>query len=105
MLLVAKERFPEGELNEDFNLLVRLLPKVGAVAVLPEQDYHVFYRYGSNTRTRDEEEFPQVFTDIVKNADRVWEIVQEEYPQLCRKPCGLGFSSGWTICCTSPFPG
>ncbi len=88
--LFAEERFPEGELNEDFNLLVRLLPKVGAVAVLPEQDYHVFYRYGSNTRTRDEEEFPQVFTVIVKNADRVWEIVQEEYPQLLPEAMRFG---------------
>lgn len=88
--LLKEEHFPEGELNEDFNLLVRLLPKVPAVAVLPEQDYHVFYRYGSNTRTRDEEEFPQVFTDIVKNADRVWEIVEREYPQLLSEAMRFG---------------
>lgn len=80
--LLEKERFPEGELNEDFYLLVRLLPKVSAVAILPEQDYHVFYRYGSNTRTRQENEFPRVFTDIVNNADRVFEIVEKEYPDL-----------------------
>lgn len=80
--LLEKERFPEGELNEDFHLLVRLLPKVPAVAILPEQDYHVFYRYGSNTRTRDENVFPRVFTDIVNNADRVYEIVEREYPAL-----------------------
>lgn len=88
--LLCGERFPEGELNEDFNLLVRLLPKVPAVAVLPEQDYHVFYRYGSNTRTRDEEEFPQVFTDIVKNADRVQEIVKEAYPELIPEAMRFG---------------
>lgn len=80
--LLEEERFPEGELNEDFHLLVRLLPKVPAVAVLPEQDYHVFYRYGSNTRTRKENEFPRVFTDIVNNADRVYAIVEKEYPNL-----------------------
>lgn len=88
--LLKEEHFPEGELNEDFNLLVRLLPKVPAVAILPEQDYHVFYRYGSNTRTRDEEEFPQVFTDIVKNADRVQEIVEREYPQLLPEAMRFG---------------
>lgn len=88
--LLKEERFPEGELNEDFNLLVRLLPKVPAVAILPEQDYHVFYRYGSNTRTRDEEEFPQVFTDIVRNADRVYEIVEKEYPQLLPEAMRFG---------------
>lgn len=80
--LLEKERFPEGELNEDFHLLVRLLPEVSAVAILPEQDYHVFYRYGSNTRTRQDNEFPRVFTDIVNNADRVYEIVEKEYPEL-----------------------
>lgn len=88
--LLREERFPDGELNEDFNLLVRLLPKVPAVAVLPEQDYHVFYRYGSNTRTRDKEEFPQVFTDIVKNADRVYQIVEKEYPELLPEAMRFG---------------
>lgn len=88
--LLAEERFPEGELNEDFNLLIRLLPKVTAVAILPEQDYHVFYRFGSNTRTRNEEEFPQVFTDIVKNADRVFQIVEEEYPELIPEAMRFG---------------
>lgn len=88
--LLKEERFPEGELNEDFYLLVRLLPKVPAVAILPEQDYHVFYRYGSNTRTRNKDEFPQVFTDIVRNADRVQEIVEEEYPALLPEAMRFG---------------
>ena len=80
--LLKEDRFPEGELNEDFRLLVNLLPKVPAVAILPEQDYHVFYRYGSNTRTREENVFPRVFEDIVRNADRVEKIVEAQYPQL-----------------------
>lgn len=83
--LLKEERFPEGELNEDFRLLVSLLTKVPAVAILPEQDYHVFYRYGSNTRTRNKDEFPRVFTDIVNNADRVEAIVEKEYPQLTQE--------------------
>lgn len=80
--LFEQEKFPEGELNEDFDLLVRLLQRVPVVAVLPQQDYHVFYRYGSNTRTRGADEFAQVFTDIVRNADRVQRIVEERYPKL-----------------------
>ena len=48
--LLKEERFPEGELNEDFYLLVRLLPKIPAVAILPEQEYHVFYRYCEKCR-------------------------------------------------------
>ena len=88
--LFQEEKFPEGELNEDFYLLVKLLPKLPAVAILPEQDYHVFYRYGSNTRTRNKDEFPQVFTDIVRNADRVQEIVEEEYPALLPEAMRFG---------------
>lgn len=88
--LLKEERFPEGELNEDFNLLIRLLPKIPALAILPEQDYHVFYRYGSNTRTRNEEEFPQVFTDIVKNADRVFKVVERQYPKLMPEAMRFG---------------
>ncbi len=88
--LLKEERFPEGELNEDFYLLVRLLPQVPAVAVLPWQDYHVFYRYGSNTRTHNQKEFPRVFTDIVVNADRVYEIVERDYPDLLPEAMRFG---------------
>ncbi|MCM1133961.1 MAG: glycosyltransferase [Clostridium sp.] len=88
--LIKKERFPEGELNEDFYLLVQMLPKISKIAILPEQDYHVFYRYGSNTRTHDAEEFPRVFTDIVVNADRVYEIVKKEYPTLLPEAVRFG---------------
>ena len=69
---------------------MKLLPKVPAVAILPEQDYHVFYRYGSNTRTRNKDDFPQVFTDIVRNADRVQEIVGKEYPALLPEAMRFG---------------
>ncbi len=88
--LLKENRFPEGELNEDFRLLVTLLPRIPAVAILPWQDYHVFYRYGSNTRTRDKNEFPRVFTDIVNNADRVEEIVEREYPHLKQEATRFG---------------
>ncbi|MGN1180147.1 MAG: glycosyltransferase family 2 protein [Suilimivivens sp.] len=83
--LLKAHPFPEGELNEDFRLLTELLLQVPAVMVLPRQDYHVFYRYGSNTRTRNKDEFPRVFTDIVNNADRVEELVAKNYPSLIQE--------------------
>ena len=83
--LLKAHHFPEGELNEDFRLLTELLPEIPAVMILPEQDYHVFYRYGSNTRTRSRDVFPRVFTDIVNNADRVEKLVSEEYPSLIQE--------------------
>lgn len=78
--LFAGRQFPEGALNEDFYLLVQMLPQIGSIASLPQQDYHVFYRMGSNSRKR--EGFSRVFSDNVKNADMVMEIVKRDYPQL-----------------------
>jgi len=75
-------RFPEGELNEDFYLLIQMLSKITHVGVLPFQDYHVVYRMCSNSRTKDENTFPRVFTDIVVNSDRAMEIVKKDYPNL-----------------------
>ncbi len=88
--LFENRKFPEGELNEDFYLLVQMLPEVPQIAVLPQQDYHVFYRYGSNSRTHDENYFPPVFTDIVRNADRVSKIVEEQYPLLTQEAMRFG---------------
>lgn len=75
-------RFEEGELNEDFYLLVRMLSRVQVIVIIPDQDYHVYYKENSNSRTTDENVFPRVFTDIVVNADRVDKIVDDYFPEL-----------------------
>jgi len=80
--LFLKERFPEGVLNEDFRLLVKLLPQIGEVVSLPRQAYHVFYRIGSNTRKKEAESFSRVFEDGVVNADMVTCKVVKHYPGL-----------------------
>ena len=76
--------FPEGELNEDFYLMIHMLGKVNRLVILPQQYYHVFYRTGSNTRRKKEDKdyFPSVFTDIVRNSDVALELVRERYPEL-----------------------
>lgn len=76
------EGFPVGKLNEDFSLLVRMLPQIENIVSLPEQDYHVFYRIGSNSRRADKEDFSPVYKDCVENADMVAEIVERDYPEL-----------------------
>lgn len=73
-------RFPLGALNEDFHLLLEMLPGLGAVVSLPPQAYHVFYRRGSNTRREDS--FSRVFADNVDNADYAERLVEERYPEL-----------------------
>lgn len=80
--LFAEHRFPEGELNEDFKLLIELLGEIEGIAILPEQGYHVVCRSDSTTRKRSADSFSRVFLDIVKNADRMQELVDRSYPAL-----------------------
>lgn len=85
--LVKKElfetgTFPEGELNEDFHLLVHFLMRIKGIVSLPQQTYHVFYRIGSNTRKQDKESFSRVFGDNVNNADMVERLVENKLPEL-----------------------
>lgn len=76
--LFRENRFPEQKLNEDFNLLVRILPEIGRLVSLPGQGYHVFYRIGSNSRKADPENFSRVYKDCVENADMVENMVKED---------------------------
>lgn len=80
--LLGEDRFPEKQLNEDFHLMIRLLQRTESVVSLPLCGYHVFYRLGSNTRKKGENEFSRVFADNVDNADRVLELTRLQYPQL-----------------------
>lgn len=80
--LFEKRRFPEGVLNEDFHLLVQMLPEIEGIISLPGHSYHVFYRIGSNTRKKDAREFSRVFADSVDNADMVQKIVDNRFPGL-----------------------
>lgn len=80
--LFTQHRFPEGELNEDFKLLIELLKQIEGIAILPEQGYHVVCRSDSTTRKRSGESFSRVFIDIVENADMMQELVDKSYPLL-----------------------
>lgn len=80
--LFADMGFPVGVLNEDFHLLVQMLPKISGMMSLKGQTYHVFYRIGSNTRKKSTNDFSRVFADNVDNADMVQRIVDSTYPSL-----------------------
>lgn len=90
--LLENRSFPEGKLNEDFFLLLQLLPEIRGIYLLPEQEYHVFYRIGSNTRKKDKEDFSRVFLDIVDNADMAMELVEKHYPRLKQVCIRFGLS-------------
>lgn len=76
--------FPVGKLNEDFFLLIQMLPECQGVARIPFCGYHVFYRIGSNTRKKEKNGFSRVYRDNVENADFVYGLVKEKYPELER---------------------
>ena len=78
----AGKGFPEGALNEDFRLLIEMLPQMGPLVSLPGYGYHVCYRLGSNTRKKDKDTFSRVYGDCVDNADMVLELVKKEYPDM-----------------------
>lgn len=88
--LLHGKGFPEGELNEDFRLLVQLLEETEHICILPEQMYHVYYRVGSNTRKKDRNDFSRVFEDIVRNADYVGEVVGRRFPALEKEAVRFG---------------
>ncbi len=75
-------RFPEGELNEDFRLLLDILQEIPGIGILPEQGYHVVCRPDSTTRKRTKDSFSRVFLDIVENADKVQTLVDRKYPAM-----------------------
>lgn len=81
--LFPEDRFPEQKLNEDFHLLIHMLPRIGKLVSLPGQAYHVFYRIGSNSRKAGQETFSRVFGDSVENADLVEGLAARQYPDLC----------------------
>ncbi|MBD5551893.1 MAG: glycosyltransferase [Lachnospiraceae bacterium] len=80
--LFDNREFPEGRLNEDFYVLVQMLPEIEGIVSVPERVYNVFYKIGSNTRTGSAEKFSRVYGDCVDNADMVAELVKEHYPKL-----------------------
>ncbi len=92
-LFTEDMRFPEGELNEDFYLMIHMLGKVNRLVILPQQYYHVFYRTGSNSRKKaeDKDYFPSVFTDIVRNSDVALELAKSNYPDLVKVAERFGY--------------
>ena len=83
--------FPEGKLNEDFHVLVKMLPLIPGIVSIPKRMYHVFYKSGSNTRVVDKNAFSRVYGDNVDNAEMVLTIVEKQYPDLKNTAMRFGF--------------
>ena len=71
-------RFSEGESNEDFGLLLNIIPKMGAgLLTLDVPGYNIELSDGSVTRGRYNQKF---YEDMMKNAFAALRVAREKYP-------------------------
>ena len=83
-LFTEEMMFPEGERNEDFRLMIRLLGTTDRIVCLPERCYHVVHVPGSGSRPDPAraEHFPPGFAAAVTGADEAEALAAERYPQF-----------------------
>lgn len=76
---MKKFRFEEGRLNEDFELIIRMLSDIPGVYSLEKNGYNIVLRHGSNSRNKFGEVF---YNSMIKNSDRAFKMMEESYPEL-----------------------
>lgn len=77
--LMKKYSFNEGRLNEDFELLVKMLSDFEIIYTYEIVGYNVVLGFGSNTRNV----FKNLFYDcMVENSDMAYNLAISEYPAL-----------------------
>lgn len=74
--------FTEGELGEDFSLLMKMVDTMDGVLRLPVTGYLVVHRKGSATRRANPSQFSKVYVDIVRHADDVEQRMVSAHPEL-----------------------
>ena len=72
-------RFEEGRLNEDFELVIRMLEGVNGVYSLEKNGYNIVLRSGSNSRNVFRE---ILYNSMIENSDRAFKMMEESYPEL-----------------------
>ncbi len=76
---MKKFQFEEGRLNEDFELIIRMLTGVTGVYSLEKNGYNIVLRHGSNSRNKFGEVF---YNSLIENSDRAFKMMEENYPEL-----------------------
>ncbi len=76
---MKKFRFEEGRLNEDFELIIRMLADIPGVYSLEKNGYNIVLRHGSNSRNKFGEVF---YNSMIENSDRAFKMMEESYPEL-----------------------
>ncbi len=71
--------FPEGRLNEDFDLLVKMSEKLELLKVCREPGYHIVLSTESNTRGTYRQSF---YENVMENAEKMLALSARKYPGL-----------------------
>lgn len=72
-------RFSQNRLNEDFELVLKMLEKVEGVYSIEEAHYNILIRQGSNQRSGFK---PQLYEAIIDNSDMAFEMMERRFPKL-----------------------
>ena len=70
--------FPEGKLNEDFELLLRMIQQTEGVYSVEKLGYHIVLSDVSNTRGTFKREF---YDAMIANSDTAYRLAEEKYPE------------------------
>lgn len=71
--------FPEGRLNEDFDLLVKMSEKLELLKVCKKPGYHIILSTESNTRGTYRQSF---YENSMENAEKMLALTAKKYPGL-----------------------
>ena len=72
-------RFQEKKLNEDFELLLRMIPNMDGILTVEKVGYNIELSTNSNTRGRFKE---NLYLDMMENAEKAMEVTKQYFPQF-----------------------
>lgn len=76
---LSRYEFKLGELNEDFELLLRMMNDIENVATVEELGYNIVLSGESITRGSYKQ---KLYEDMMKHVDDVWNLVNESFAEL-----------------------
>ncbi len=75
---MKKFSFPEGKLNEDFELVLRMIDQIDGVYSLEKNGYNIELRFGSNSRNT----FRRVYFDsMIENSEKAFQMMERRYSE------------------------
>ncbi len=72
-------RFSENRLNEDFELVLKMLECVEGVYSIEEAHYNILIRQGSNQRSGFK---PNLYEAVIDNSDLAFSMMEKDFPQF-----------------------